>query len=199
MLARPARIDFSSQPCSARPASKRSSRWYSWRARLFSATVPPPFALSLSGFFLPMAALSQFAARFGAAGTPRSTAGIRMPTVQRSALVEHSAARMFALVIDIAAYPRRFDWCESAQVLEADDERVVARLDLGFGALPTWFTTQNTQSPPHHIAMALRPSPLQPPEGHLEFPSPDASSPQVHQPSEFAPTSRRVPTTTAPG
>src|SRR3546814_13159500 len=106
-----------------------------------------------------MAALSQFAARFGAAGAPRSTAGIRMPTIQRSALVEHSAARMFALVNDIAAYPRRFDWCESAQVLEADDERVVARLDLGFGAPSTWFPTQNTLSPPHPLAMPLRAAP----------------------------------------
>src|SRR3546814_9111044 len=86
-------------------------------------TVPPPFALSLSGFFLPMAALSQFAARFGAARAPRSTAGIRMPTIQRSALVEHSAARMFALVNDIAAYPRRFDWCEYAHVLAAADPK----------------------------------------------------------------------------
>src|SRR3546814_13766887 len=103
-----------------------------------------------------MAALSQFAARFGAAGTPRSTAGIRMPTVQRSALVEHSAARMFALVNDIAAYPRRFDWCESAQVLEADDERVVARLDMDYGAMRTWFTTEITISPPPHLHMALR-------------------------------------------
>src|SRR3546814_5719264 len=154
MLARPARIDFSSQPCSARPASKRSSRWYSWRARLFSATVPPPFALSLSGFFLPMAALSQFAARFGAAGAPRSTAGIRMPTIQRSALVEHSAARMFALVNDIAAYPRRFAWCESAQVLAADDERVGARLGLGFGPLRNCVPPHNPLShpPPTPIA-----------------------------------------------
>ena len=56
-----------------------------------------------------------------------------MPTIQRSALVEHSAARMFGLVNDIAAYPRRFDWCEAAQVIEQDDKRVVARLDLGAG------------------------------------------------------------------
>src|SRR6476646_9864034 len=57
MFARPARIDFNSQPCSARPASKRSSRWYSWRARLFSAMVPPPFALSLPAAFLLIAAI----------------------------------------------------------------------------------------------------------------------------------------------
>ena len=39
-----------------------------------------------------------------------------MPTITRSALVEHSAARMYGLVNDIAAYPRRFEWCESAEV-----------------------------------------------------------------------------------
>ena len=55
-----------------------------------------------------------------------------MPTIRRSALVEHSAARMFALVNDIEAYPRRFDWCDSAQVLEADASHVIARLDLGY-------------------------------------------------------------------
>src|SRR3546814_6695193 len=75
----------------------------------------------------------------------------------------------------IPAYPRRVDGCESAQVLEADDERVVARLDLGFGALRTWFTTQNTLSPPHHIAMALRAGPFKRLEGHWRFHALDES------------------------
>ena len=44
-----------------------------------------------------------------------------MPVILRSALVEHAAARMFALVNDVAAYPRRFDWCREAQVLEQGD------------------------------------------------------------------------------
>ena len=43
-----------------------------------------------------------------------------MPKIQRSALVEHSATRMFALVNDVAAYPRRFDWCEAAEIVHAD-------------------------------------------------------------------------------
>ena len=34
-----------------------------------------------------------------------------MPQIQRSALVEHSATRMFNLVNDVEAYPRRFSWC----------------------------------------------------------------------------------------
>jgi len=33
-----------------------------------------------------------------------------MTTIRRSALVEHSAERMFNLVNDVAAYPGRFRW-----------------------------------------------------------------------------------------
>ena len=113
-----------------------------------------------------------------------------MPTIQRSALVEHSAARMFALVNDIAAYPRRFDWCEAAQVLEADESRVVARLDLGFGALRTWFTTENTLSPPHHIAMALRAGPFKRLDGRWQFHALDESACKVTLTLDFEPQSR---------
>ena len=113
-----------------------------------------------------------------------------MPKIQRSALVEHSAARMFALVNDIAAYPRRFDWCESAQVLEADDAHVVARLDLGLGALRTWFTTENTLSPPHHIDMQLRDGPFRKLSGRWQFHALDESACKVTLTLEFEPLSR---------
>ena len=92
-----------------------------------------------------------------------------MPIIQRSALVEHSASRMFGLVNDVAAYPRRFDWCEAAQVLEEDDTRLVARLDLGLGSLRTWFTTENTLAPPHHIDMQLKDGPFRKLYGRWQF------------------------------
>ena len=53
-----------------------------------------------------------------------------MPEIRRSALVGHAAARMYALVNDVHAYPRRFAWCDGAQVLEEGPHRMVARLDL---------------------------------------------------------------------
>ena len=113
-----------------------------------------------------------------------------MPTIKRSALVEHSAARMFALVNDIAAYPRRFDWCDSAQVLEADAAHVIARLDLGFGALRTWFTTENTLSPPHHIDMQLRDGPFRKLSGRWQFHALDESACKVTLTLDFEPQSR---------
>jgi ribosome-associated toxin RatA of RatAB toxin-antitoxin module len=113
-----------------------------------------------------------------------------MPKIQRSALVEHSAARMFALVNDIAAYPRRFAWCEQAQVLEQDEGRIVARLDLGLGGLRTWFTTENTLSPPHHIDMQLRDGPFKRLSGRWQFHALDESACKVSLTLDFEPQSR---------
>jgi len=113
-----------------------------------------------------------------------------MPTIQRSALVEHSAARMFALVNDIEAYPRRFDWCDSAQVLERSDQRLVARLDLGLGSLRTWFTTENTLAPPHHIDMQLRDGPFRKLSGRWQFHALDECACKVTLTLDFEPNNR---------
>lgn len=110
-----------------------------------------------------------------------------MPTIRRSALVEHSASRMFALVNDVAAYPRRFDWCQGAQVIEQDDARMVARLDLGLGALKTWFTTENTLSPPHHIDLRLVDGPFRRLGGRWEFHALDESACKVTLSLDFEP------------
>ena len=110
-----------------------------------------------------------------------------MPTIRRSALVEHSAARMFALVNDVAAYPRRFDWCHAAKVLEEGDGRMVARLDLGLGALKTWFTTENTLSPPHHIDLKLVDGPFRRLGGRWEFHVLDESACKVTLSLDFEP------------
>lgn len=110
-----------------------------------------------------------------------------MPTIRRSALVEHSAARMFALVNDIGAYPRRFDWCDSTQVLEADAAHVVARLDLSMGGLRTWFTTHNTLAPPHHIELRLVDGPFRKLSGRWEFHALDECACKVTLVLDFEP------------
>lgn len=110
-----------------------------------------------------------------------------MPTIRRSALVEHSARRMFDLVNDVAAYPRRFDWCEAAQIIAVDEARLVARLDLGLGGLRTWFTTENTLSPPHHIDMHLVDGPFRRLSGRWEFHALDESACKVSLSLDFEP------------
>ena len=113
-----------------------------------------------------------------------------MSVINRSALVEHSAARMFALVNDVSAYPRRFDWCHAAEVLEQGGDRVVARLDLGLGGFHTWFTTDNTLAPPHHIDMALRDGPFKRLQGRWQFHALNESACKVTLTLDFEPQSR---------
>ena len=113
-----------------------------------------------------------------------------MPVILRSALVEHSASRMFALVNDIPAYPRRFDLCRQAQLLEQTEGRLLARLDLGVGGFHTWFTTENLLSPPHHIDMALRDGPFRRLQGRWEFHALDESACKVSLQLDFEPQNR---------
>lgn len=113
-----------------------------------------------------------------------------MPTICRTALVEHSAARMFALVNNVEAYPRRFDWCSSASLLEQSEDRMVVRLDLGLGRLRTWFVTENTLSPPHHIDLKLVDGPFRKLVGRWEFHALDESACKVSLTITFEPAIR---------
>ena len=110
-----------------------------------------------------------------------------MPSIQRSALVAHSAARMYALVNDVEAYPRRFSWCDGAQVIESGEAHMVARLDLGLGALRTWFTTRNTLSPPHGIGLELVDGPFRRLTGQWQFHALDESACKVTLTLSFEP------------
>ncbi len=97
---------------------------------------------------------------------------------------------MFALVNDVAAYPRRFIWCSEALVLESSDTQMVARLDLGLGALKTWFTTRNTFSAPHHIDLALVDGPFRKLSGRWDFHALDESACKISLSLSFEPAMR---------
>lgn len=113
-----------------------------------------------------------------------------MPEIKRSALVGHSAKRMFELVNDVEAYPQRFGWCEGADVLERGEARMVARLELGIGSFRTWFTTENLLEPPQRIEMQLRDGPFRRLRGRWAFHALDESACRVGLTLDFEPQSR---------
>jgi len=113
-----------------------------------------------------------------------------MPTIRRSALVEQPAARMFDLVNDVAAYPRRFRWCDKAEILEEGPERLVARLDLGLGSFRTWFMTENTLLRPSSIDMQLKDGPFKRLHGRWQFLPLSEAACKVSLELEFEPASR---------
>jgi ribosome-associated toxin RatA of RatAB toxin-antitoxin module len=78
-----------------------------------------------------------------------------MKQIARSAIVEHSAAEMYALVEDIEAYPRFLPWCVAATVHERQASATKATLTVGVGGLRHSFTTLNENRPGEAIAMRL--------------------------------------------
>ena len=92
-----------------------------------------------------------------------------MIKIRRSAIVHHSAERMFALVNDVDDYPRRFSWCSAAQVLDQDSTHITAKLELRFAGFTQSFTTRNTLTPPTEIAMRLVEGPFRQLAGTWNF------------------------------
>ncbi len=83
-----------------------------------------------------------------------------MPGIHRHALVRHSARRMFDLVNDVAAYPRRFTWCDASEVIAQDENSMIARLDVRAAGMRMTFTTRNSLTPPTRIVLALEDGPF---------------------------------------
>jgi len=78
-----------------------------------------------------------------------------VPKIERSALVNHSAAELFDLVNDIEAYPSFMPGCRGARVIEKSDEELVGELQLGATGVEQRFTTRNALERPNRISMSL--------------------------------------------
>lgn len=75
--------------------------------------------------------------------------------VERSALVNYSAAQMFDLINDIEAYPQFMDGCVGAKILARGDDWLEARLELSKAGVSQSFVTRNQLQPPHSMSMNL--------------------------------------------
>ncbi|HEX2197460.1 MAG TPA: type II toxin-antitoxin system RatA family toxin [Burkholderiales bacterium] len=78
-----------------------------------------------------------------------------MKRIARSAIVEHRAEEMYALVDDIESYPRFLPWCVAARVEERTAHGVRATLTIGLRGLRTSFTTHNENRVGEAIDMRL--------------------------------------------
>lgn len=78
-----------------------------------------------------------------------------MKRIARSAIVEHAAAEMYALVEDIEAYPGFLPWCAAAAVHERTPSATRASLTIALGKLRESFSTRNQNRPGEAIDMHL--------------------------------------------
>lgn len=78
-----------------------------------------------------------------------------MTEIQRSAQVPYSAAQMYQLVTDVAAYPEFLPWCDHVRVLEQTESEVLAQVTLAVGKLQQSFTTRNRMQSSETVLMEL--------------------------------------------
>jgi ribosome-associated toxin RatA of RatAB toxin-antitoxin module len=83
-----------------------------------------------------------------------------MKRIARSAIVEHAAAAMYALVEDVAAYPQFLPWSRAARVRERTPQRTVATLAVGLKGLHYEFTTENAARAQDSIDLRLLEGPF---------------------------------------
>lgn len=92
-----------------------------------------------------------------------------MKRITRSAIVEHSAADMYALVERIEAYPQFLPWCREARVRERGAGRTVATLAVGLKGMRYAFTTENENRGPEAIELRLLEGPFRHFAAHWRF------------------------------
>ncbi len=113
-----------------------------------------------------------------------------MVTVDRSALVEYSAERMYALVDDVEAYPRFLPWCSDASVTRHQGYRSLATIHVNYRGIHEKFSTENLNEPGRSIAMQLVSGPFRQLRGQWRFTPLDSNACKVELRLEYEISSR---------
>ena len=92
-----------------------------------------------------------------------------MALVQKSVLIEYSAAQMYALVEDVAAYPAFLPWCGGTEILKKEGYVTRAAIIIDFRGIKQRFSTENRADPPQSIDMTLVDGPFRQLDGSWRF------------------------------
>jgi len=92
-----------------------------------------------------------------------------MPTISRTALVEHTSKDMFELVCDIESYPDFLPWCSAAKVDESSETHQVASVTINQVINQSEFSTRNALETNQSITMELVDGPFKHLTGTWQF------------------------------
>lgn len=108
-----------------------------------------------------------------------------MMQLQRSVLLPYSSADVYRLVNEVASYPFFLPSCISAEVLEASETHMIAKLKVEQLGQRHTLITRNTLVPNHSIEMHLVEGPFQRFHGRWLFKALDEHSCKVILELEF--------------
>jgi ribosome-associated toxin RatA of RatAB toxin-antitoxin module len=92
-----------------------------------------------------------------------------MAVVEKSVLIERTAAQMFALVDRVEDYPKFLPWCGGTELLERTATKTAARLHISYHGLKAHFATENAKDVPRWMNIQLREGPFRSMDGGWKF------------------------------
>lgn len=92
-----------------------------------------------------------------------------MAQVEKSVLVPHSAAKMYALVDAVEHYPDFLPWCGGVDLIQRDKATTIATLHIDYHGVKQNFTTQNLKTYPELMDIKLKKGPFRQLEGIWHF------------------------------
>lgn len=105
--------------------------------------------------------------------------------IDKTALVMHSAERMFHLVNDVARYPEFLPWCARTEIHDQSDEHITASMDIARAGIRHRLTTRNLLQSPEIIDITLVDGPFRDLTGRWHFKPLDADACKVILTLEF--------------
>jgi len=92
-----------------------------------------------------------------------------MALVEKTVLIEHTPAEMYALVDDVELYTEFLPWCAKTELRFRDEQKTVATLHIDFLSVKSHFTTENSKSFPSTMTMKLVDGPFRSLDGTWHF------------------------------
>ena len=92
-----------------------------------------------------------------------------MHKVEKTVLVMHSAAQMYALVDAVEDYPKFLPWCGGVDLLARTETITSATLHINYHGIKQQFTTQNNKQFPHNMQINLKNGPFKHLDGDWRF------------------------------
>jgi ribosome-associated toxin RatA of RatAB toxin-antitoxin module len=92
-----------------------------------------------------------------------------MAQVEKTVLVNFSAAQMYTLVDAVENYPEFLPWCGGIELIQRDETSTTATLHIDYHGIKQKFTTQNFKTYPTTMQIKLKDGPFRHLEGLWQF------------------------------
>jgi ribosome-associated toxin RatA of RatAB toxin-antitoxin module len=108
-----------------------------------------------------------------------------MHNIHKSAIVLHPAQKMFQLVDAVENYPQFLPWCGSTQIIERDNDKTIASIEINYKGIRQTFTTENTKKQNQEMMIKLVDGPFKSLSGEWIFKNLDKDSCQIELKLEY--------------